>query len=443
MIGLKSKDRLEFEFLPAAMEIEETPPSPLGRWLIWILVSLFTAFIIWSCLGKVDEVATARGKVLPDGRTKVLQIMEEASIKAIYVEEGQQVREGQLLMEFDKTITTADVTGIEKELLIATIEKDMLTAELLNQPYKADAAKLMTEEHPDAMEVLHTQHKLREARDKEHASTLQAARLVVSQREQELLIEKATLESMKKTHLLDELEQSESGNGQSSKTDLLQKDNKVYQSQQEILSQEKKIVQAEDALSEVKHQVDTLIERRKHELLDKLVEKEKVLTNLNAELTKAEKRLDQQQLTSPVDGTVHGISTLTIGGVVSPAQAVISVVPSHISLVVEATISNQDIGFVKQGQQTFLKIDTFPFQKYGYLYGEILHVSPDAFDDEKLGPVYKAKVKINSSQTSMGMSIHLVPGMSLTTEVKTGQRRIIEFFLSPIIKYAEESLKLR
>lgn len=164
---------------------------------------------------------------------------------------------------------------------------------------------------------------------------------------------------------------------------------------------------------------------------------------LESELTKAEKRFELQQLASPVDGTVHGLSSFTIGGVVTSGEDVISIVPDDTPLIIEATIANQDIGFIKKGQAANVKVDTFPFQKYGYLQGEIIYVSPDAFEDEKLGPVFKAKLKVMSAETSSGNQIRLSPGMSVSVEAKTGQRRIIDFFLSPLKKVAEESFTLR
>lgn len=437
----RSEDKLEYEFLPDAIEIEQTPPAPLGRWLIWLVAILFTICIIWSVIGKVDVVATARGKVIPDGRTKVLQPMEESSIKGIFVKEGEKVKEGQLLVEFDSTVSGADVEGMKKELLIANVEKDMLNAELTGATFKENDTKY---DFPTANEIINMQQKLRQARELEFQSNLQAAKLVVSQRRKLLTNEKSALQSLMKDFKLEEIKQNDMLNLQeSSSTDYLDKEIKLYKSSKNIDDQKNKIKQAEDAVKEAEQIVASIEEKRNHDLLDILVTTEKNITSLTAELKKAEKRLELQQLHSPVDGTIHGISSLTIGGVVSPSQPFISVVPENTPLIVEATISNQDIGFIKMNQMVFLKVDTFPFQKFGYLYGEIIFVSPDAFEDEKSGLIYKAKVKLNTNQSSRGYTMQLSPGMSLTAEVKTDQRRIIEFFLSPIIKYTEESFKLR
>ncbi|MEK4327858.1 HlyD family type I secretion periplasmic adaptor subunit [Paenibacillus sp. FSL R7-0312] len=442
MFGLK-KDRLEYEFLPAALEIEETPPSPLGRWLIWLIVVLFLLILSWSYLGKVDEVATARGKVIPDGRTKVLQPLEGGTIKAVLVKEGEHVSEGQVLVELDSTTSTADIQELDKQIYVARLQKAMLEAEL-----KGAAFKGLEEENLDpsvnTAEILGMQMQLREARDEEFSSGRKEAELQVSQTEQELELEKAALELANKDYALAAMKAEGSAEeGFEDSASLLQADNDLNKAKLQISSQETKVQKAENALAEAKQNVVSLEERHKRTILDELVETEKTLYSLESELTKANKRYELQQLTSPVDGTVHGLSSYTIGGVVTSAQDVISIVPDDTPLIVEATIANQDIGFIKKGQEANLKVDTFPFQKYGYLQGEITYVSPDAFEDEKLGPVFKAKLKVVSDTTSSGSFIRMTPGMSVTVEAKTGKRRIIDFFLSPLKKAMDESFTLR
>lgn len=442
MFGLKS-DRLEYEFLPAALEMEETPPSPLGRWLIWLIVVLFIIIIVWSYLGKVDEVAIARGKVIPDGRTKVLQPLEGGTVKAVLVKEGEHVQKGQVLVELDSTTSTADIQELDKQIYVAKLQKTMLEAELKGLPFTG------LEDEPldpsvNTAEILQVQMQLREARDQEFDSSRRAARLKVSQTEQELALEKSSLELANKDYALAVMKAE--GSMEEEFTDsasLLQADNDINKAKLQTDSQEKRVKKAEDALAEAKENVISLEQQHERTILDELVETEKALYSLESELTKAEKRFQLQQLASPVDGTVHGLSSYTIGGVVTSAQDVISVVPDDTPLIIEATIANQDIGFIKKGQQANLKVDTFPFQKYGYLQGKITYVSPDAFEDEKLGPVFKAKLMVLSTETSSGSIIKMTPGMSVTVEAKTGKRRIIDFFLSPLKKAADESFTLR
>ncbi|WP_052380612.1 HlyD family type I secretion periplasmic adaptor subunit [Paenibacillus camerounensis] len=445
MFGLKA-DRLEYEFLPAAVEIEETPPAPLGRWLIWTIVILFIIVLAWSYLGKVDEVAVARGKIIPDGRTKVLQPLEGGTIKEVLVSEGEHVQKGQLLIELDSTTSEADLQEMTKQLYVARLQKAMLEAELEGKGFDGleQGELAVAGSGIDAEQVLQVQLQLREARDEEFGSRIKAAELVVSQTRQELHLEQAALELANKDYSLALMKSQNGGDeGFTDSADLLQADNNLNRTLLEIDSQKKKISRAEDALDEAEENVTSIKKQRNRTVLDELVENEKTIYSLESELTKAEKRFELQRLSSPVDGTVHGLSSLTIGGVVSSAEDVISIVPDDTPLIVEATIANQDIGFIKKGQAANLKVDTFPFQKYGYLQGEIIYVSPDAFEDEQLGPVFKAKLKVLSAETSSGYRIGLTPGMSVSVEAKTGRRRIIDFFLSPLKKAAEESFTLR
>lgn len=447
-MGALKRDRLEYEFLPAAIEVEETPPRPMGRWLIWLIVLLFTTAIVWSYVSKVDEVATARGKFIPDGHTKVVQPLEGGIIESIWVEEGQRVKKGEVLIELDTVALQADIESLEKERFLASVQQGMLEAELNGETYVGPAEGTTAEQKRSSEEVMAMQTRLRQARENEYASNLEAAELAVAQRAQTVELEQAALTTLEQNYELDSLESFESTNNPEAvavadSMALLQADQKLRQSEQEIEQQKQKIAQAEDALAESEAQKQALVEQRDRTVLDQMVANEKDQYRLDSELAKAQKKIEEQQLLSPVDGTVHGISSYTVGGVATAAQAVISVVPNDTPLIVEATISNQDIGFVQEGQEANVKVDTFPFQKYGYLPGKLVFVSPDAFDDEKLGPVFKAKIELMSDTTNRGQVINLTPGMSVTVEAKTGQRRVIDFFLSPIQKMADESFKLR
>ena len=213
---------------------------------------------------------------------------------------------------------------------------------------------------------------------------------------------------------------------------------------QDIKSQKIRILQNETKLQEAKSNLDNLESQEKQETLNLIVEKQKQIENLKSSLEKANKSIDLQTLTSPTSGIVQGISLNTIGGVVSPAQSIMSIVPENTPLIVEAMLQNKDVGFVKPGQKASVKIDTFSFQRYGVLDGVVEKVSPDAFEDENLGPVYKIKIKLDKDILPVeGKEIKISPGMSVTVEIKTGTRRIIDFFLDPFIKSTDEALKLR
>ncbi|MCL5061982.1 MAG: HlyD family type I secretion periplasmic adaptor subunit [Nitrospiraceae bacterium] len=439
-------DNLEYEFLPPALEIEETPPSPARRVLIWAIFAMLILTFLWSYFGKVDEVAVARGKVIPDGRVKVIQPMETGVIKAIHVEEGQRVKEGQMLIELDPTIKQADVASTAKALSIHVTDKERLMEELNGE--KTGNRQEAIGNGRKAKGIFELQNKLKEARESEYKAREDALRLIISQRENALFAAEAILTKLEKTYaILKEQEDAYRNlykHEYISKMDLLNKQMEFHSAEQELEAQKRIARQAKDSLEEARKNLDALKKEREKGILSDIVDREKSITAIEGEVIKAKKRYELEKLCSPVAGTVHGLASYTVGGVVTPAQPIVTVVPDGTPLIIEAMALNKDIGFLKVGQEAEVKLDTFPFQKYGTIKGKVVFISPDAFEDENLGPVYKVKIKMEGlSLVVDGRNGAVSPGMAVTVEVKTGKRRVIEFFLSPIVKYAKESLTLR
>lgn len=170
----------------------------------------------------------------------------------------------------------------------------------------------------------------------------------------------------------------------------------------------------------------------------------KKISALNLELKKAVQRDDLQRLTAPVSGIVQQLAIHTVGGVVQQAQPLMIIVPGDHILEVEAFVQNKDIGFVQQGHTAEIKVETFPFTKYGTIDGEVINISTDAIEKEEMGLVYAARVTLKKSVMQVGKKlVNLTPGMTVTVEVKTGKRRLIEYFLSPVLRYKNESIRER
>ena len=452
MVGLFNKtrtDNLEYEFLPPALEIEETPPSPVKRILIWVILAIVAATFAWSYFGTVEIVAEARGKVIPDGHVKVIQPMEEGIIKAIRVEEGQRVSEGQILIDLDPTIKRVDVESNEKALQMHYLDRERLVKELEGKnPGEERLSRGMRDHKSVSTDLITVQERLRSARESEYRSREESQRLVIAQRESALTAAKIVLVKLEKTFaIVGEQESSLRSlyqGGYASRMEWRDKEKELYAAQQDMEAQKKQVQSAKDSLEEARKGLESLKHERDKSILADLVDRERNISSSEGEVTKARKRFEYDRLVSPVSGTVHGLATYTIGGIVKPAQDVVSIVPDGTPLVVESMVQNKDIGFVKIGQETEVKLDTFPFQKYGTIVGKVIHLSPDAVEDEKLGPIYKMRSSIEKTTLLVeGKEVPVTPGMSASVEVKTGKRRIIEFFLSPIIKYARESLTLR
>ncbi|MBI5214083.1 MAG: HlyD family type I secretion periplasmic adaptor subunit [Nitrospirae bacterium] len=438
-------DNLEHEFLPPALEIEETPPSPARRVLIWAIFAMVILTFLWSYFGKVDEVAVARGKVIPDGRVKVIQPMETGVIRAIHVEEGQRVKEGQMLIELDPTIKQADALSAAKALSIYTTDRERLIQELNGNTTKAKGEGQMAKGEnqkignhtPLAVSLSPIQKQLKEARESEYKAKEDALRLVTAQRENALHAAGAILIKLEKTFAI--LKEQETAYNDLykheyiSKMDMLNKQMEFHSAEQEHEAQKKLVSQAKDSLEEAKKNLDALKKEREKGILTDIVDREKSISAIEGEAIKAKKKYELERLCSPVDGTVHGLASYTVGGVVTPAQPLVTVVPEGTPLIIEAMALNKDIGFLKVGQEAEVKLDTFPFQKYGTVKGKVIAISPDAFEDEKLGPVYKIKVTMEKFKIyADDRYIPVAPGHSRTASSRPPRRQPAPLSIAPL-----------
>lgn len=449
--GARRQSRRELEFLPAALEIVETPASPVGRAVAGTIIAAFVVALAWACLGSVDVVATAAGKVIPTGRTKVIQPLEIGVVRAIRVAEGQQVRAGDVLIELDPTASTAERDRLASDLLAARLEVARLDASLADGDPEAAFAPPPA---PEALVRLHRQllvnqmaeHRARLASlDRQHVQ-LEAERAAVEATAGKL----AAVVPLLRQRVDAKRYLSERGSG--SRLDMLELQQELVEAEHELQVQHARLREAEAALAalaETRRQTDAEFRRTR---LTELADADRRAGSLAQELVKAEQRSALQVLTAPVDGVVQQLDVHTVGGVVTPAQELMVIVPADSSLEVEAMVLNRDIGFVEAGQDVEVKIDTFNFTKYGLIPGTVLHVSPDAVPQDPSparpdagdGFAYAARIALDRTHMEVeGREVALVPGMAVTAEIRTGSRRIIEFLLSPVLRYRQESLRER
>jgi len=208
--------------------------------------------------------------------------------------------------------------------------------------------------------------------------------------------------------------------------------------------QQTAVIQAGAAKQEAERRRDGVIAQTRRALLDLLQQADQKIVSLTQELAKARYQEALTTLEAPVDGTVQQLAIHTVGGVVTPAQPLMVIVPQDQPVEVEAMLENKDIGFVHPGQAVTVKVETFTYTKYGTLDGTVVSVSRDAIEDEKRGLIYSSKIRLDRDHLNIkGQDIKLSPGMAVTVEVKTDQRRVIEYFLSPLQQYTSESIRER
>ncbi len=399
------------EFKPLLSEIEDRPPSPLGLFMFWTIVALIVFAGPWLFFGKVDVVITARGMIIPDGEVKVIQPLDTGVIRKILVKEGDFVKKDEVLMEIDPSSTEPALASREENLKNIELEVERLSAMAAGKSFLPDKEKYT----PDAVK---TQLEI-------YDSTLN------SYNEQ---LKTATTEKSNYKNLLASSQDKEKRLKEV--LDIIAKD-EYTELTDKIKSYSSEIKKLDEKIAYIK-------ENFRSETLKELAEKQKQVTELRAEVDQVKFRNTKQKITSPCDGHVDKIMMHTIGGVVQPAQQLMSVTPVDVPLLVKATVLNKDIGFVKEDMAVKIKIDTFSFQKYGLLEGKVINVSKSSIEHEELGPVYE--VFIQPLQTKLiveGKEESISSGMSVAAEIKTGKRRIIEFFIYPLIKYLDEGISVR
>ena len=461
------RSKHELAFLPAALEIVETPPSPIGRAIGLTIITLFCIAFAWTCLGKIDIVASAPGKIIPTGRTKVIQPFETGVVRAIHVRDGQSVKAGDVLIELDPTITVAEREHIQSDLTGAQLDIARLRAALseggdplseFQPPDSASAAQV----------AMHRQYLLNQIG--EHRAKLAALDRQRAQKEAESATATATISKLEA--VIPIIQQRVDVRGAlynrefSSKLQYLETLQQLVDQKQDLEVQKSRFHETEAAVAAIIETRAQAVAEFRRTINDELVKAEQKAGGLIQDLIKAEQRTKLQALTAPEDGVVQQLAIHTVGGVVTPAQTLLVIVPVDSHLEIEAMVSNRDIGFVHAGQEAEIKVETFTFTRYGLLHGRVLHVSQDAITRDKAqeksnskppGPessstsepkgeemVYAARVSLDRKQMQIeDKLVNLSPGMAVTVEIKTGSRTVIHYLLSPLLRYKQESLRER
>jgi hemolysin D len=458
--------REELAFLPAALEIVETPPSPIGRAIVATIVVLFCVALVWSWWGTIDIVASATGKIVPSGRTKIIQPFETGVVRAIRVQDGQAVKAGDVLVELDPTVNAAERDHLQNDLLAEQLNVARLRAALATGDDHAADFVAPAGAYPI---LVSTQRQLLLNQVTEHRAKIAALARQQAQKEAEQATTGATihkLEAMipvvqqrvdiRKTLMEREL---------SSKITYYEILQLLVEQQEELRVQNSHLHEAEAAVATIRETRGQAVAEYRRSLSDELTKAEQKVSGLIQDLIKAERKTTLQRLAAPVDGVVQQLAIHTVGGVVTPAQALLVIVPSDSRLEIEAMVSNRDIGFVHAGQQTEIKIDTFNFTRYGLLHGEVLNVSQDAIirdqpqdrtGDRRLGAQndssepkgqelnYSARISLDRTKMQVhDRMVDLSPGMAVTVEIKTGSRTILSYLLSPLLRYQQEVLHER
>lgn len=434
----------EGAFTPALLEIEKRPPAPLARIMAIVLMLVLLFALLWSFFSELDVVVTAPGKVVPSSRIKVIQPLEPGIVKAIHVRDGQAVKEGQVLVELDPTTTQADRNRIAADTMEARIEVARLTAQAEGQMTMSD---LPPEADPT---VVRTQEQILRSRLAEHQQRMAALEQEVARKRADRTAVAANVNKL--SHALPLLEKRLKMKEELVKSAYVSEmaviDNRLEVTNQrsDLIVQRARMRESEAGMSAaIKSRIQADAEFKSRTLLE-LAEARKRLQNAGQELIKAEQRKQQQTLVAPTSGIVQQLSVHTIGGVVTSAQPVLTIVPEGTNFEIEAQVLNKDIGFVRPGQDVVVKLDAFEYTKYGFLKGKMQWVGTDAIQDQKLGLFYPVRILVSTNRlpyTVDGRQSLIGAGMAVTSDIVISKRKVYEYFLAPLIRYKQESLRER
>lgn len=498
----KEKNRfnqLRVEFLPEALEIVEKPTAPLGNIVIWLVFILLLAFILWACFGKVDEVAVARGRVMSDDGAQEIQSVGTGIITEVKVAEGQSVKKGDVLYTIDKEIEKLNIEYSEGEIGMTQLKSELLgqllagkdISEYRNGNYDADqmevidsviiyseSGELSLEEYEIAVQNAKNQYELAKKaldsnKDKE---TYLKEQKELQKQTQELSAGKVELELLKSNykHALSEADKYKElyEAGAKAKVEWETKVLEAESLEKQIEIKEIELASSDlaqqgeqssieyqidensaaytnqqGAVEDAKNQYDTAVlnlenakKQRDSTLYEQKQQCDAKLKEYGITVTQQYYEYENKDICAPYDGVIKTLNVGKEGAVVSATQVVAEILPDTAQLIVEAEVSNQDIGFVEVGQEVDIKIDTYDYQKFGMLTGRVLYISPDAIENEQMQQVYKVNILLDANSAD---EMELSQGMQCSAEIKTDKRRIIEFFLEPLTEALDNSLKER
>ena len=430
----------EAAFLPAALSLQETPVHPAPRRFALTICALFVIALAWACIGQIDIVAVAPGRIVVSERTKTLQPLETSVVRKVLVKDGDAVRAGQVLVELDATNASADGASAQEQLESARSE-DVRTTALMQALRSHQPPKLPA---PDSS---HTQAQL-EAEWQDMSARLAKLDAEQARRQAELATVRETIAKLEATLPIARQREMDfktlADKGFMSSHAGQDRTRERIEQERDLATQQARLAEAQAASRETAQARAAYLAETQRALSERQAQAQLKRQQYTQELNKAQQRSRLTQLTAPVDGTVQQVAVHTEGGVATEAQVLMIIVPKDAEVTAEVVVDNKDIGFVNADQHATIKLETFPYTRYGTVDAQVKSVTADAVNDEKKGAIFPATLTLAQTHINVdGKRIALSPGMNLTAEIKTGQRRVIDYLLSPVQRAASESLRER
>jgi HlyD family secretion protein len=445
------------------LDLENTPPSRVMAATVAAVCGLCALLLIWAAVGKLDIIATAEGKLVPQTFIKIVQPSDSGVVEAILVKEGQRVQAGQVLMRMDRTQSEADTRTFAAELQNKDLQLRRIDAELGGSILMPKGVDTNTAERAALFAQVSAQYR---DRRQSYTDALNAEREQLKRAQSELQSGKETLTKLRQSvPVLKATAEGYESMGKDGYVAALQVQDKVREYQeraQDLKSQEATVASLEAAVAQSHKKMEQVTSNYRSALQNERVEAQVLQKKMAEELNKQTHRATFLELKAPQAGIVKDLGTHTLGTVVSPGTILLTLVPDNEPLVAEVQIKNDDVGFILEGQKAKIKLMPYPFQKYGMLEAKVQHIGPDAQDaggaqgnaptsnpqssgtgkSSNMGggmggqasmANYKALVMpIAQTLIAQGQSFKLLPGMQVVAEIHLGRRTVLEYLLSPV-----------
>jgi hemolysin D len=441
-------------FAPGLLSIQERPPAPLPRAVLYAILVLFTFVVLWATVGRLDVIASAEGQLVPRTYVKIVQPADAGIVKEILVHEGETVGAGQVLLRMDPQDAQADTDALESALALKSLQLSRIDAELSGKSLQRTAA-----DPPELFERVKAQF---DGHRRADADAQGQAREALRQAEQDLQAGLDTLEKLKKTNpLLKEQADSYADlakDGYAAQVMVNEKQRQYLENDQDLRAQQSKVGSLEAAVAVAQQQLREVTSKYRSDLQNERVQAQGEYAKLQQDMIKQTHRSGLLELRAPQAGVVKDLATHTVGTVVSAGTVLLSLVPEREPMMAEVTVRNEDVGFVYPDQPVEVKLAAYPFQKYGMLRGKIMRISPDASDSGNRGAErnvaesgrdasenvpprgYRALIELESQTLRRGdLQLKLLAGMQVIAEIKEGRRSVLEYVLSPVQKTIQES----
>ncbi len=437
------------DFAPGLLSIQESPPARLPRVVMYTVGVLFVILLLWAMFGKLDIIASAEGRLIPETYIKIVQPADAGIVQEILVKEGEQVKLGQVLMRMDTQLANADAKIIANDLTMRSLQLRRIDAEL--------TGTALAKQHDDPSVLFSQIESQYHDRRLSYTDALEQAREALKKSQREYDSAKEVLSKLQQiTPILKRQAEAYADMGRDGYAPQLtvhDKQREYLEKSQDLRAQQSTVESLDAAVNQAKKQIDQITSKYRSDLQNERVEAEGQHSKLQQDWFKQQHKTGLLELRAPQAGIVKDFATHTVGTVVSPGTVLLSIVPENEPLVAEVLVKNDDVGFVYPHQQVKVKLAPYPFTQYGMLDGEVTRIQADSESttpsqsqdqtkdkSQAMPSGYKTIISFNSQVlAAQGKQLKLVLGMQVVAEINQGNRTVMQYLLSPVRKTLDES----